>query len=220
MKLFIFIFFLCTSLFSQNLPEGFVYLNEIDKSIQSDLRYIKDNNFVGKPINGYLRELVIVSLPTAEALHQIQQELLKDKLSLKIFDAYRPQRAVNHFVEWAKDAKDTLKKLEYYPNVNKSELFKRGYIANKSGHSRGSTVDVTIVDLKTGKDLDMGSSFDFFGEISNIFSTKVSKQQMKNRMLLRKIMLKHNFKPYNKEWWHFTLREEKFPYTYFDFPIE
>lgn len=222
MKVLVFFFSLFFSIhfFAQQLPKGFVYLNNIDKTIQSELRYITNNNFIGKPIDGYKENVVIVSLPTAIALHKIQTQLLKDSLSLKIFDAYRPQQAVDHFARWAKQLNDNLMKKQYYPDVKKSQLFNKGYIASKSGHTRGSTVDLTIVDLKTGKALDMGSNYDFFGAISHPFSKKINKQQQKNRMLLREIMLNHNFKPYENEWWHFTLKNEPFPNTYFDFPIK
>mgnify|MGYP000315238912 CR=1 FL=1 len=220
MKQFIFFFFIAVPYFSQSLPKGFVYLNKVDPSIQLDLRYITDNNFIGNPIDGYQKHVVITTLPTAKALLKVQTELLKDSLSLKIFDAYRPQQAVDQFIKWAKKLNDTLKKSQFYPNVKKSELFKKGYIATKSSHTRGSTVDVTIVDLKKGKALDMGSSFDFFGEISHPFSPKINALQKKNRMMLRAVMVKYNFTPYNKEWWHFTLKGEIFTDTYFNFLVE
>ncbi|MDD7914548.1 M15 family metallopeptidase [Polaribacter ponticola] len=219
----LFFFFTCIinfSVFSQNLPNGFVYLSEIDNSIKTELRYLGDNNFIGKPINGYYNNCVIVTKETADALHKIQTVLAKKGLSLKVFDAYRPQQAVNHFVKWAKVLNDTLMKSEYYPKVPKSELFKRGYIASKSGHTRGSTVDLTIVNLKTGKELDMGSPYDFFGIESHPFYQNVEKSQKENRMQLRTIMLANGFKPYDNEWWHFTLKNEPFPKTYFNFPIK
>ena len=205
---------------AQKLPEDFVYLQDIDSTIQKELRYLGNHNFIGKPIDGYKTNTVIVSKPTAKALYKIQQELVKKNLSLKIFDAYRPQQAVNHFVRWARVLNDTLMKQEFYPNVPKRELFKRGYIASKSGHTRGSTVDLTIVNTKTGKELDMGSPYDFFGEQSHPFYKNITPTQKKNRLLLRKIMLANGFKPYDNEWWHFTLRNEPFPKTYFNFPIE
>lgn len=219
-----FIFFLTfisnISVFCQNLPNGFVYLSEIDNSIKTELRYLGDNNFIGKPINGYYNNCVIVTKETANALHKIQTVLAKKGLSLKVFDAYRPQQAVNHFVKWARVLNDTLMKSEYYPKVPKSELFKRGYIASKSGHTRGSTVDLTIVNLKTGNELDMGSPYDFFGIESHPFYKKIEKKQKENRMQLRSIMLANGFKPYDNEWWHFTLKNEPFPKTYFNFPIK
>jgi D-alanyl-D-alanine dipeptidase len=208
------------SLNAQQPPKYFVYLSDIENTIKSDLRYFTHQNFIGKPIDGYKKDTLILTKKAAKALHKIQQILLKENLSLKIFDAYRPQRAVDHFVGWATVLNDTLMKAEYYPEVPKSELFNLGYIASKSGHSRGSTVDITLVDIKTGKELDMGSTYDFFGEISHPFYKKINKKQQKNRLFLRETMLKNGFKPYANEWWHFTLKKEPFPTTYFNFPIE
>jgi D-alanyl-D-alanine dipeptidase len=153
-------------------------------------------------------------------LKLVQQNLIKQGYSLKIFDSYRPQQAVNHFVRWAKVLSDTLMKREYYPKVPKRELFKRGFIASKSGHTRGSTIDLTIVDIKTNKEIDMGSAYDFFGEKSHPYYKNITEKQKGNRMLLRRLMLKNNFKPYENEWWHFTLKNEPFPKTYFNFPVE
>jgi D-alanyl-D-alanine dipeptidase len=141
-------------------------------------------------------------------------------LSLKVYDAYRPQQSVDHFVRWAKKLNDTLMKQSYYPTIRKSDLFKLGFIASKSGHTRGSSVDLSIVEIKTNKEIDMGSSYDFFGATSHSFHKKLSSRQEKNRMLLRNIMIKNGFKPYDKEWWHFTLVDEPFPNTYFNFDIE
>lgn len=208
------------TLHAQQLPKGFVYLKHVAPKIQQELRYLSRNNFIGRPINGYLKNVVIVTKPTAIALKGVQRALKKEQLGLKIYDSYRPQRAVNHFVRWAKVLHDTLKKHEYYPNVPKKELFKRGFIASKSGHTRGSTVDLTIIDLTTGKELDMGSPYDFFGEESHPYYPKLTKQQLKNRIRLRKVMLRFGFKPYENEWWHFTLKKEPFPDTYFDFPVK
>jgi len=208
-----------TALFSQKLPKGFVYLADIDPTITSELRYITHHNFIGKPIDGYLKNTVIVSKPTAKALHKIQQQLQPLYLRLKIYDAYRPQQAVDHFVRWAKVLKDTLMKSEYYPAIPKTRLFELGYIAAKSGHTRGSTVDLTLVNTKTNKELDMGSSYDFFGEESHPYYKNSTESQKKNRLFLRKIMLENGFTPYDSEWWHFTLKNEPFPKTYFNFPI-
>ncbi len=205
---------------AQGLPKGFVYLSNIDASIQKELRYVSTNNFIGQPINGYHKDLVIVTKETALALKKIQQHLLKDNLSLKIFDAYRPQQAVDHFVKWAKDVNDTLRKQEYYPSVAKSDLFAQGYIASKSGHTRGSTVDLTLVHVKTNQEVDMGSTYDFFGKASHPFYKGITKIQQKNRLFLRTVMLKNGFQPYENEWWHFTLKKEPFPKTYFNFPIK
>jgi D-alanyl-D-alanine dipeptidase len=141
-------------------------------------------------------------------------------LCLKVYDGYRPQRSVNHFIRWAKDLNDTINKSEFYPNVAKRNLFKEEYIASRSGHSRGSTVDLTIIDGNTGKPLDMGSPYDFFGKQSWVDYDGITESQKKNRQLLQRVMLKHNFRNYPKEWWHFTLRWEPFPKTYFDFEVE
>lgn len=219
-NIFLIAIFFCCSLFAQKLPKGFVYLSDVDTSIQKELRYLGNNNFIGKPIDGYINNCVIVSKETAFALKKVQAVLVAKGLSLKIYDAYRPQQAVDHFVKWAKVLNDTLMKQQYYPRIPKSQLFNLGYIASKSGHTRGSTADLTIVNAKTGKELDMGSPFDFFGIESHPFYDNLTKEQKENRMLLRKVMLNHGFKPYNNEWWHFTLKNEPFPKTYFNFPIQ
>lgn len=211
--------FLTISCHSQT-PDGFSYLSDIDTTIQSELRYITHNNFIGKPIDGYQKNTIIVSTPAANALKKVQSKLVEFGLSLKIYDAYRPQQAVDHFVRWAKVLRDTTMKQQYYPNVAKKDLFKLDYIAAKSGHTRGSTVDLTIIDIKTGKELDMGSSYDFFGTPSHPFYPELTKEQRSNRFLLRNLMLEAGFKPYSKEWWHFTLKNEPYPATYFNFPIK
>ena len=222
MKSFIIFFtvLISSQISSQTLPKGFSYVSEIDATIKKELRYATSNNFIGKPIDGYLKDSLIISTPAAKALKEIQTKLMLSGLSLKIFDAYRPQQAVDYFVRWAKVMNDTLMKQLYYPDVQKSELFTLGFIASKSGHTRGSTVDLSIVDVKTNKEVDMGSSYDFFGEKSHPFYKKITEAQMKNRMLLRTIMIKNGFIPYDNEWWHFTLKDEPYPTTYFNFLIE
>ena len=174
MKSFIIFFtvLISSQISSQTLPKGFSYVSEIDATIKKELRYATSNNFIGKPIDGYLKDSLIISTPAAKALKEIQTKLILSGLSLKIFDAYRPQQAVDHFVRWAKVMNDTLMKQLYYPDVQKSELFTLGFIASKSGHTRGSTVDLSIVDVKTNKEVDMGSSYDFFGEKSHPFYKK------------------------------------------------
>lgn len=205
---------------AQKLPKGFSYVKDIAPTIKQELRYCSNNNFIGTSINGYEENVLIITTQAATALRKVQTELLKKELSLKIFDAYRPQKAVNHFVKWARVINDTLMKQEYYPSVNKRHLFKKGYISSRSGHSRGSTVDLTIIDLKTNKELDMGSPFDFFGISSHISYAQLTKEQKENRQLLQSIMRKNGFRPYTNEWWHFTLRYEPFPKTYFKFPVK
>ena len=204
---------------AQGLPEGFVELSEVAPGIRVELRYHGPDNFVGNPIDGYEKPRCLMTRPCARALAEVAAELKPFGLGLKVFDAYRPQRAVDHFVRWANDTKDVRMKASYYPDVPKTELIAKGYIATKSGHSRGSTVDVTIVSLGGGEELDMGTAWDHFGPESWPDSAAVNGQQRANRLLLRTLMAKRGFLPLKEEWWHFTLRDEPFPDTYFDFPI-
>ena len=219
LKLTLFFLFITNLIFAQ-LPEGFVYVKKEIPDIQIELRYFTNNNFVGKPIDGYNKYVCILGKQATNALKKIQKELESFNLSLKIYDAYRPQRAVNHFIAWAKNINDTLQKQEYYPEVAKKDLFKDQYISSKSRHSSGSTLDVTLVDMKTGEELDMGTPYDYFGPQSWIHYMRLTTQQKANRMLLQNIMLKHGFRQYPQEWWHFTLRGEPFKNKYFDFPVE
>ena len=221
-RLSILIFLLSTiSCNSQNkLPEGFSYLQDHIPDAVIELRYFGNDNFIGKPIDGYNKNVSILSTEAILSLKKVQDELKQYNLGIKIFDGYRPQQAVDHFVRWAKVLNDTLTKQKFYPRVAKKDLFKEGYIASKSGHTRGSTIDMTLVDLTTGKELDMGSPWDFFGPESWVANVDLTQQQRANRMLLQSVMRKHGFKHYAKEWWHFTLANEPFPETYFDFPID
>ena len=202
-----------------NLPEGFVYINDLDNRINIDLRYSTENNFTGKVIDGYRSNKAIISTEAAMALIQVQNDLDQMNLSLKIFDAYRPQMSVNYFINWSNDPLDTINKSIYYPKIKKSELFPLGYIAERSGHSRGSTVDLTIVDNTTFKELDMGTPYDFFGPESATNFTGITDKQNSNRLLLLETMTRNGFKNYSKEWWHYTLKEEPFN-DYFNFVIE
>ncbi|QCE40315.1 M15 family metallopeptidase [Psychroserpens sp. NJDZ02] len=211
--------FITTTCVAQ-LREGFVYAQDIIDDLAVELRYCNDNNFVGAQIDGYNKEVVIMTDLAAKALKKVQDTLKKQGLGIKIYDAYRPQRAVNHFVRWAKQINDTLKKRQFYPNVKKRNLFKQGYIASKSRHSSGSTLDLTIINLETGIALDMGSPFDFFGPESWVDNKNLTKKQQANRQLLQHVMLTNGFRNYSQEWWHFTLRGEPFRNQYFDFPIE
>jgi len=214
------IFILVQGLFGKDLPEGFVYINDFIPNAVIDLRYSTDHNFIGKPIDGYKSQKCIISKKAAIALEEVEKELAEYGFGIKIFDSYRPQRAVDHFVRWAKVLDDTLTKSEFYPTVDKKDLFKKGFIASKSSHTRGSTVDLTIINLKDGKKLDMGSNFDYFGKLSWVISSNITTEQQAHRALLQIIMKKNGFKNYSKEWWHFTLKNEPFPKTYFDFPVE
>ena len=204
---------------AQELPKGFVWLKKEIATIEEDIKYYGSNNFIGMPIHGYLAPKAILTIEATNALKKVQNELKLFSLGLKVFDAYRPQKAVDHFVRWGRDLEDTKMKLEFYPKVEKKNLFKEGYIATHSGHSRGSTIDLTLIDLRTKNELDMGSNFDLFGRRSWVKYSNISSQQRANRMLLHNIMLKHNFKSYPQEWWHFTLKNE--PYKkYFDFDVK
>lgn len=202
------------------LPPGFVYLTNYIPNLQLDLRYATSHNFVGRPIVGYKKKVCIVTKSCAERLQQVNEDLKKYDLTLLIYDAYRPQKAVNDFLLWARDTKDTLMKKEFYPKIPKKELFKRGFIASKSRHSSGSTVDVTLYSLKYNEVLDMGSSYDYFGVKSYVNYDKLDKEQKYNRKFLQKIMQRHGFRSYFKEWWHFTLRNEPYANHYFNFNIE
>ncbi|WP_047545046.1 M15 family metallopeptidase [Psychroserpens sp. Hel_I_66] len=202
------------------LPEGFVHVKDIIPDLNVELRYFSSHNFVGDTITGYNANTLILTKQSAEALKKVQAHLQEQNLCLLVYDGFRPQRAVDHFSSWARLLNDTLQKQEFYPNVNKRHLFRDGYIASKSGHSRGSTVDLTIIDGNTSEPLDMGSPYDFFGKESWVEHPNLTETQEANRQLLQHVMLKYNFRNYPKEWWHFTLRWEPFPKTYFDFPIE
>nr|WP_321236060.1 M15 family metallopeptidase [uncultured Psychroserpens sp.] len=202
------------------LPEGFIHVKDIIPDIDVELRYFTNDNFVGDTINGYKANTLILTTQSAEALKKVQDELQQQNLCLRVYDGYRPQRAVNHFMRWAKDLNDTINKQQFYPDVEKRHLFREEYIATRSGHSRGSTIDLTIIDGNTNKPLDMGSPYDFFGKESWVDHPDLTKAQKANRQLLQQVMLKHNFRNYPKEWWHFTLRWEPFPKTYFDFVVE
>jgi D-alanyl-D-alanine dipeptidase len=205
---------------AQMLPKDFVYLKDVAPFIQQDIRYYTDNNFIGRPLPGYDSPICILTKPTTDALLHIQKELNKDGLGLKVFDGYRPQITVDEFIRWSKDNSDQKMKIQYYPNINKADFFKLGYVAAKSGHTRGSTVDLTIVDLNTNQELDMGTHFDFMDELSHPFNHLVTIKQYQNRQRLNQIMTKHGFIPLNTEWWHFTLKNEPFIDTYFNFPVK
>jgi len=216
-SLFILTILLTTS--QADLPKGFNYIQEKIPNIELDLRYYETNNFVGQVIDGYLAPRAILSSEATLSLVKVQKELESFGLGLKIFDAYRPQKAVDHFVRWGRDLTDKKMKAEYYPTVEKKNLFKEGYIAKHSGHSRGSTVDLTIIDLESRVELDMGSTFDFFGKRSWVKYRNITAEQRANRMLLNFVMLKNGFKSYVQEWWHFTLKNEPFKKTYFNFDV-
>jgi D-alanyl-D-alanine dipeptidase len=197
-------------------PQDFVDLQKTIPGLVVELRYASEENFTGRPITGYETKKLYGTTALMQALTKVQKALEKRGLALKIYDAYRPQRAVNDFIRWSRIPSDTLKKRTYYPSIKKDTLFRAGYIASKSGHSRGSTVDLSIVS-QDGIPLDMGGEWDFFGVRSWYAFEGITVEQKAHRKLLRDLMLANGFKPYSKEWWHFTLIEEPYPDTYFDF---
>ncbi len=201
-------------------PDSFVSLESHIPGLHVELRYFTSHNFVGRPIEGYHANRAYATRQTAQALQAVQATLASQGLGLKVFDAYRPQRAVDHFVRWAADGSDVDMKAEYYPSLEKDQLFPQGYIAERSGHSRGSTVDVTLVRLADHQELDMGSPYDFFDPVSWPSDTSITEQQRANRIILRDAMLAHGFRPLDTEWWHFTLENEPYTDVYFDFPVE
>ncbi len=205
---------------SAQIPEGFVDMGEFLVDARIEARYAGHGNFIGAPVDGYEAEKVLLAREAAEALLAVQIDLREIGLGLKLFDGYRPQRAVDHFARWARDPEDDAMKSTYYPHVDKSELFEQGYIAEQSGHSRGSTVDLTLISLATGEELDMGTRWDYFDPRSAPSSREVSPQHRARRMLLQIMMMKRGFAPLDTEWWHFSLRDEPYPDTYFDFVIE
>ena len=198
----------------------FVEVTEVIPDVILEIRYYSTYNFVGARVDGYERPLALMTRQAADSLKAANEELKANGYRLKIWDAYRPQRAVNHFIRWAEDLQDTAMKAVFYPMVDKSRLFDEGYIYARSSHSRGSTVDLTLIDAATGKELDMGSPFDWFGEESHPNYRCKLYRQSENRLTLRNAMLRHGFEGIDSEWWHFTLANEPYPDTYFDFPIE
>ena len=211
---------------------AFVNITDVVPDVILEIRYFSTYNFVGARIDGYEQPTALLTRRAADSLRAVSDDLVKQGYRLKIYDAYRPQKGVDHFVRWGNDVKDTLMKRYFYPNECKDSLFIKEYIATRSGHSRGSTLDLTLFDMRTEKEVDMGGTFDWFGRESHpdycgdpesgkwkAESGKLTKEQFENRMILRRAMMAHGFKPYESEWWHFTLKNEPFPDTYFAFPV-
>lgn len=198
---------------------GFVSLSEYIPDVMLEIRYYSTYNFVGQRIDGYEQPCALMTKEAAKALKAVSDEVMGLGYRLKIYDSYRPQMAVDHFVRWGKNLNDTVMKPYFYPERPKKVLFKEGYIAYHSGHSRGSTVDLTLWDMRTGRELDMGGTFDYFGRRSHPDFAAVTPEQMANRNLLRDVMMKYGFSPLDTEWWHFTLKNEPYPDTYFTFPV-
>ena len=197
----------------------FVLLTDAVPDAILEIRYYGTYNFVGTRIDGYEAPIAMLTKKAAKALKAVSDDVMAKGYRLKIYDAYRPQKVVDHFVRWAADVADTTMKYCFYPNLDKSVLFEQDYIMAKSGHTRGSTVDLTLFDMATGKELDMGGTFDWFGEESHPDYRGITDEQYAHRMILRTAMLSHGFKPLDSEWWHFTLADEPYPDTYFTFPL-
>lgn len=222
-KYFIFFFlliFMAIDVFAEEKTDNFVYVSEIIPTIKQDVRYFGNNNFVGRPIVGYKKPVCILTSAAAYALLKVQTELNKQNLGLLVYDCYRPQMAVNDFIQWSQNPADQKTKNLFYPNIDKKNLFRLNYIARRSGHTRGSTVDLTLVDLKNNQVLDMGTPFDYLDPLSHPDNQDISETSFKNRMLLRSLMIKFGFMPIRTEWWHFTLKNEPYKNTYFNFFVE
>lgn len=200
-------------------PSGFVVLADYVPHIVQEIRYYSTYNFIGERIDGYEEPCALLTIEAARALKSVSSEMLVQGYRLKVFDAYRPGRAVRQFVLWGIEDQDIRMKPYFYPELEKQQLFSKGYIASHSSHSRGSTVDLTLLDMTTGKELDMGSPFDLFSEVSHPDYKGITLEQYENRMRLQRVMVRNGFEPIDCEWWHFSLVQEPYPDTYFDFPV-
>ena len=200
-------------------PAGFVVLGDFVPQIIQEIRYHSTYNFIGERIDGYEEPVAILSIEAARALRAVSNELFVMGYRLKVFDAYRPACAVRRFVLWGIEDQDVRMKPYFYPDLEKQELFQKGYIAKQSSHSRGSAVDLTLLDMKTGKEVDMGSPFDLFSEVSHPGYRGITEEQYRNRMLLQHTMVRNGFLPLDCEWWHFVLKDEPYPDMYFEFPV-
>lgn len=204
----------------EGIPQGFVLISDVIPDVIQEIRYHSTYNFTGARIDGYEAPVAIITREAAEALKKVNDEMKAKGYRLKIYDAYRPQCAVDHFVRWAENIGDTITKRYFYPDIRKDELFEKEFISTKSGHTRGSTVDLTLFDMQSGKEVDMGGSFDWFGELSHPDCPTITAEQSANRLMLREVMLKYGFRGISMEWWHFTLKNEPYPDTYFNFPVK
>ncbi len=200
-------------------PSGFVLLADYIPGVIQEIRYYSTYNFIGDRIDGYEEPCALLTVEAARALKAVSGEMNVQGYRLKVFDAYRPTRAVKHFVLWGVDDLDLRMKPFFYPDLEKQELFRQGYIASRSSHSRGNAVDLTLLDMSTGREVDMGSPFDLFSELSHPDSRAVTDEQYENRMFLQNAMVRNGFEPIDCEWWHFRLKDEPYPDTYFEFPV-
>ena len=237
LKLFTFLLTVCLAAASCSKSsltggsENFVQISDVVPDVILEIRYYSTYNFIGTRIDGYLEPTALLTRQAADSLKAVSEDLKTQGYRLKIYDAYRPQQAVDHFIRWSQCAEDTLMKSYFYPMLDKPVLFELGYILKKSGHSRGSTVDLTLFDMSTEKEADMGGTFDWFGieshpdycgnpKTGEYTGGQLTETQFRNRMILRNAMLSHGFMPIDEEWWHFTLANEPFPDTYFNFPVK
>lgn len=202
------------------LQNGFVYLDEFVPGIKWDAKYAGSDNFTGRPVKGYHTNRVVIHEKAAGAVKKAQEIFLKDGFCILAYDAYRPVRAVRDFLEWMEKPEDNKRKALHYPNIDKKDMLRLGYVADVSGHSRGSTIDLTLVNKETGEEVDMGGIFDLMDEKSHTLSKQITDQQKTNRLYLRKVMLEAGFTDFDCEWWHFRLIDEPYKDTYFDFVIE
>ncbi len=198
---------------------GFVVLSDMVPHIVQEIRYYSSYNFIGERIVGYEEPCALLTKEAARALISVENEMLVRGYRLKVFDAYRPVSAVKQFIFWGIEDQDIRMKPYFYPDLQKNELFEKGYIAKQSSHSRGSAIDLTLLDMKTGKEVDMGSPFDLFSEVSHPGYRGITEEQYENRMILRRAMVRNGFVPLECEWWHFVLKDEPYPDTYFSFPV-
>ena len=200
-------------------PSGFVVLADFIPGIIQEIRYYSSYNFIGERIDGYEEPIALLTIEAARALKSVANEMNAFDYRLKVFDAYRPACAVRQFVLWGIEDTDIRMKPYFYPDLWKQELFSGGYIAKQSSHSRGSAVDLTLLDMKTGKEVDMGGPFDYFSELSHPSYRGITDEQYENRMLLQRVMQRNGFLPIDCEWWHFMLKDEPYPDVYFEFPV-
>ena len=198
---------------------GFVLLSDVVPHIVQEIRYFSTYNFVGERVDGYEEPVALLTRDAARALKAVSNEMMVKGYRLKVFDAYRPVTAVKHFIFWAIEDDDVRMKPYFYPDIDKQDAFELGYIAKQSSHSRGSAIDLTLLDMKSGREVDMGGPFDLFSEVSHPDYRGITDEQYANRMLLRAAMERNGFEPYECEWWHFRLADEPFPDTWFDFPV-
>ena len=200
-------------------PSGFVLLADMVPGIIQEIRYYSTYNFIGDRIDGYEEPCALLTKEAARALKTVSNEAFVQGYRLKVFDAYRPVSAVKQFILWGIEDQDIRMKPYFYPDLEKQELFSKGYIAKRSSHSRGSAIDLTLLDMKTGKELDMGGPFDLFSEVSHPDCRTITDEQYENRMILQKLMVRNGFNTLDCEWWHFVLKDEPYPDTYFEFPV-